>query len=161
MKKLSKRIITTDDILGKDAIDPEGSILGVITQVHIDKKTLKIVGITIDMGLLKPDLYVGSKYIKQFGIDAILLKRVPVDKYKGVKVLTEGGELIGKVTKIVADKNKIKEFVIAGKKIMDGTYILTYKGIKEIGEHIILKKEHKLKKRDPYSKNLKSVFALI
>jgi sporulation protein YlmC with PRC-barrel domain len=147
MKKKLK-IITSDDILGKEAVDPEGSILGVITKVHIDKKTLKVIGITIDMGLLKPDLFVGSRYIKFFGIDAVLLKKVPHDKYKGLKVLTEGGEVIGRVKNIVvSDRKKIKEFVISTKRIWDKHYKITYKDIKEIGDHIILKEKSKPKKK--------------
>ena len=141
------KIITSDDILGKEAVDPEGTILGVITKVHIDKKSMKVTGITIDMGLLKPDLFVGAKYLRHLGSDAVLLKKVPHDKYKGLRVLTEGGELIGKVKHIVTDKKRIKEFVIKTKKLWDSHYSITYKDIKEIGDQIILKKTHKMKKK--------------
>ena len=147
MAKKKNQIITSDDILGKQTVDPEGSILGIITKVHIDKKTLKITGITIDMGLLKPDLFIGANYIKSFGVHAVLLKRVPHDKYKGLKVLTEGGELIGKVKKIIIDRKKVKEFEISGKKFLGGKYRLAYKDIKEIGDNIILKATHNLSKK--------------
>lgn len=149
-KKRKKRvkIITSDDILGKEAIDPEGSILGVITKVHIDKSNMKVTGITIDMGLLKPDLFIGSKYIKYFGIDAILLNKIPHDKYKGLKVLTEGGELVGKVKDIITDREKIKEFQVTGRKFLGGKYNLAYKDIKQIGDHIILKGTSTLLKKN-------------
>ena len=147
MKKKRSKIITSDDILGKEAIDPEGTILGIITKVHIDKKNMKVTGITIDMGLLKPDLFVGASYLKHLGSDAVLLKKVPHDKYRGLRVLTEGGELIGKVKDIITDKRKIKEFVISTKKIWDGHYNVAYKDIKEIGDQIILKKGHRIKKK--------------
>jgi len=147
MKKKKSRIITSDDILGKEAVDPEGSILGVITKVHIDKKSMKVTGVTIDMGLLKPDLFVGAKYLKHLGADTVLLKRVPHDKYRGLKVLTEGGEIIGKVKHIVTDRKKIKEFVISTKKLWDSHYSVTYKDIKEIGDSIILKSGSKPKKK--------------
>ena len=147
MSKKTK-IITSGDILGKEAVDPEGSILGVITKVHIDKRTMKVTGITIDMGLLKPDLFVGSKYLKHLGADTILLKRVPHDKYRGLRVLTEGGELIGKVKHIiVTDRKKIKEFVVSTKKLWDSHYSITYRDIKEIGDSIILKTGSKPKKK--------------
>ena len=97
----NKNIITSDDILGKEAIDPDGSSLGVITKVHIDKKSNKVVGITIDMGFIKPDLFIGISYVKHFGIDAVFLKKVPAHKFHGLNVLSEGGELLGKVKKIV------------------------------------------------------------
>jgi sporulation protein YlmC with PRC-barrel domain len=143
-----KSIITSDEILGKEAIDPQGSRLGVITKVHIDKKNNKVVGITIDMGLMKPDLFIGINYIKQFGIDAVFLKKIPHHKYHGLRVLSEGGELIGKVKNIVADKKNIKEFEIAGRRLLDGKFSIKYSDIKEIGDHIILKKKHKKVKRE-------------
>ncbi len=146
-KKTKAKIITSDDILGKETVDPEGSILGVITKVHINKKDLKVTGITIDMGLLKPDLFVGAKYLRHLGSDVVLLKKVPHDKYRGLKVLTEGGELIGKVKDIIVDKKRIKAFVISTKKVWDGHYHVAYKDIKEIGESIILKQGHKMKKK--------------
>ena len=41
-KKTRTYIITSDDVLGKETIDPDGSVLGVVTKVHIDKKTLNL-----------------------------------------------------------------------------------------------------------------------
>jgi len=145
---MKKETITSDDILGKEAVDPEGSIIGIITKVHIDTNDLKITGITADMGLLKPDLFIGANFIKSFGRDSILLKKVPHYKYKGLHVLTEGGKLIGRVKHIVTDGESIKEFVIKSKSILDGHYTVTYKDIKHIGENIILKSKHKLKKKE-------------
>jgi uncharacterized protein YrrD len=140
--------LTSDDILGKEAIDPDGSILGIITKVHIDKKTLKVLGITIDMGLLKPDLFIGSDFIKNFGRDTILLKKVPSEKYNGLSVLTESGKLIGKVKEAVLEKGKVKEFIIKSSKLLDGKYLISFKDIQHIGENIILKADHKLRKKE-------------
>ena len=134
--------ITCDDILGKEAIDPDGSILGVITTLHIDKKSHRLTGITIDLGFMKPDLFVGIKYIRQFGVDAIFLKRVPIDTFKGLKVFTAKGELIGKVKSIVMDKKKkkIKEFIITKKGISRKKLVVKYSGIKDIGASVVLKR---------------------
>ncbi len=145
---MKKEIITSDDILGKEAVDPEGSIIGTITKVHIDTSNLKVTGITVDMGLLKPDLFIGSNFIKKFGADSILLKKVPHHKYRGLRVLTEGGRLIGRVKHIIMDDGRVKNFVIKSQKILDGHYTIDYKDIKHIGESIILKKEHKLRKKE-------------
>ncbi|MBD3247111.1 hypothetical protein GF378_00640 [Candidatus Pacearchaeota archaeon] len=142
-KRTNKNIITCDEILGKEAIDPDGSSLGVVTKIHLDKKNKKLVGITIDMGFMKPDLYIGINYVKNFGIDAVFLKKVPPHKFKGLKVLSEGGELMGKVKEIIIENKKVKEFEITGKKLLDGRYMIDYSDIKEIGDHVILKKNHK------------------
>jgi len=36
-----EEIITSDDILGKDVVDTDGDILGVVQQLKIDKKAKK------------------------------------------------------------------------------------------------------------------------
>jgi len=138
-----KEIITSDEILGKEAIDPHGFILGVVTKVHIDKKDKKVIGITIDMGFMKPDLFIGINYVKQFGIDAVFLKKVPSPKFQGMDVLSEDGDILGKIKNIVMDKKNIKEFEISGKKLLDKKFNVKYSDIKEVGDNVILKKEYK------------------
>jgi len=139
-------LITSDDILGKSAVDPEGSILGVVSKVHIEKTDMKIVGITVDMGVTKPDLFIGANFIKEFGKDAILLNRVPTDKFKGLKVMSHHGEYVGKVKDVIEEKGKLKEFIVSGKGIFGAKYSMTYKDIEQIGERIVLKKDRKLNK---------------
>jgi sporulation protein YlmC with PRC-barrel domain len=138
-------IITSDDILGKDAIDPEGELLGVVTKLHINKNTKQIQGITIDQGLMKPDLFVGINNIKQFGIDSILLTRIPVEKFKGVVVITEDGKKVGIVKKIYKHKNSIKEIFVsqAGINVLGSQLRISYSDIKEMGDSIILKNNYK------------------
>ena len=140
-----KEIITSDDILGKEAIDPDGSILGTIIKVHIDKKNKKIVGITADMGIMRPDLYIGINNIKEFGEDAILLKKVPVHKFKGLKVLTEEGKILGRVIDMAMHNSKVKEFIITDRRFAGNRFGIKYLDIKQIGDSIILKKGFKFR----------------
>jgi len=155
--KKNSNIITGDDILGKEALDPEGAILGVVTQIHINKKDKKIIGITIDAGFMKPDLFIGVNYIREFGIDTVLLKKVPVDKLKGLEVLTSHGELIGKVQDLIMQRTRIQEIIISNKskKFKAKKLIIKYSGIKEIGDAIILKKDCGIKEveRKPIKSN--------
>ena len=144
-RRKSNNIITSDDILGKDAIDPEGTVLGTITKVHIDKKKMGMTGITIDMGLLRPDLYMGVNHIKHIGASAILLKKVPTQKFKGLTVLTEEGKILGQVKDIVLDGKKVKEFVVKGRGFFNKGMPIRYIDIKEIGDKIILKASKTLK----------------
>jgi len=142
-----KEIITSDDILGKDAVDPDGSVLGGVTKVHVDRNKMKIVGITIDMGLMKPDLYVGISHVKSLGDDAILLKKVPAPKFKGLKVLTAEGKVLGRVIDMVIFNSTIKEFTVANRRILGKRLGIKYKDIKEVGDSIILKKDFKHKEK--------------
>ncbi|MCA9477585.1 MAG: PRC-barrel domain-containing protein [Nanoarchaeota archaeon] len=130
-------IITSDDILGKVALDSEGGVLGTVVKLHIDKKQKQMTGITVDQGFLKPDLFIGMNYIRTFGIDAILLNDVPLDTLKGKKVLTTHGSLIGSVKNVLSKGNNITKLVITS-----GRETLEVKAsfIKEAGQSIVLRK---------------------
>jgi len=142
-----KEIITSDDILGKEAIDPDGSVLGVVTKVHIDNHDRKVVGITIDMGFAKPDLYVGIKNIKNFGEDAVLLSKVPASKFKGLSVLTSEGKKIGRVADVVMKNSHVKEVIISSSRFLGKKSNIKYSDIKEIGDSIILKEGYKQREK--------------
>lgn len=142
-----KEIITSDDILGKEAIDPDGSVLGVVTKVHIDNHDRKVIGITIDMGFAKPDLYVGINNVRNFGEDAVLLKTVPAPKFKGINVLTSEGKKIGRVVDIVMKNSQVVEFVVSSSRFLGKKSNIKYSDIKEIGDSIILKEGYKAREK--------------
>lgn len=152
---MSKAVITSDEILGKEAVDPDGSILGVVTKVHIDRKSRKVVGITIDMGFLKPDLYIGINHVRDFGKDAILLSKVPAPKFKGLKVLTAEGQVLGRVVDLVLRNSAVKEISIANRRILGKQLWVKAPHIKEVGDTIILKKGYKTKDKSKHKKSKK------
>ncbi len=130
-------IITSDDILGKVALDSRGGELGTVVKLHIDKKKKKLTGITIDQGFLKPDLFIGLDFIKTFGVDAVLLSEIPLDTLKGTKVLTVEGSMVGSVKDVVRKGNAIVKLIITmGKKTVE----VRASHIKHIGQRIILRK---------------------
>ena len=141
-----KSIITSDDILGKETVDAEGEILGVVAKLHIDKSTKKMLGITIDQGFMKPDLYIGMHHVKTFGIDAIFISRTPPDKYKGLKVLTNEGKLIGTVKEVNTKRQKIESMVCRPTGIsFNNDFIIAPSQIEEMGISIVMKKGFKKK----------------
>lgn len=93
-------MITTDDILGKDVIDPDGDILGVVLTVHVDETACDVTGLTIDQGFGEPHLYVGVNHVDRFGVDAIFLENRPMANLGGEDVYTESGEYLGEVTSV-------------------------------------------------------------
>lgn len=147
-----RAVITSDEILGIEAVDPDGSVLGVVTKVHIERKTRKIVGITIDMGFLKPDLYLGINHVRDFGKDAVLLAKVPAPKFKGLKVLTAEGKVLGKVIDMALHNSTIKEISVANRRILGKQQWISYPNIKEIGDTIILKKDYKSSEKSKHKK---------
>jgi sporulation protein YlmC with PRC-barrel domain len=143
-----KKTITSDDILGKDAVDTEGDVLGVVMKLHIDKVSKKITGITIDQGFMKPDLFIGMSYIKNFGIDAVFINRVPAAKFRGLKVITPEGKHVGIVRDVRSQRHKVSEIIITKKRvaISKDKYVIPSSDIQEIGENVVLKKGFKLRK---------------
>lgn len=141
-------IITSDDVLGKEAVAPNGAILGTVVKLHISNKTKQIVGLTIDMGFMKPDLFVGIEFVKHFGIDAVLLSRLPTDTLKGLSVLTPEGKEIGIVKKVELVRTQIKEIIVSSKEgVFSRSYAhISASHIDKIGGSIILKKGYKLRK---------------
>jgi uncharacterized protein YrrD len=132
--------ITSDDILGKMAVDKVGDIIGIITQLHIDKETKLITGITIDQGFMKPDLFIGMEHIHNFGIDSVFLNRVPYQKIKGLQVLNHEGDLIGYVEDVIIENHNIENIVVRKNKLSTTRNVISHKHIDVIKDEVILKK---------------------
>ena len=139
-----KSIITSDDILGKDAVDSDGTVLGVIIKLHIDKEFKRMTGITIDEGFMKPNIFIGMNYIKNFGIDSVFINKNPIEKYVGLRVLDSGGGLIGTVKSVNSKRHRLKSIEIS--KGLRERVVVVSSDIQEIGESVILKPGYKVGK---------------
>ncbi|MGM5479897.1 MAG: PRC-barrel domain-containing protein [Nanobdellota archaeon] len=142
-QKLLKEV-TSDDILGKDALDSEGEILGVVLKLHIDRKEKQLTGITIDQGFMKPNLFVGIDYVKNFGIDSIFLDYIPRTKYVGLKVINAQGNVIGMVQDVSVIKGKLKTIHVSKNKLSSHKQTISAKHIKSINTQVLLKKSSEL-----------------
>ncbi|MBW2982698.1 PRC-barrel domain-containing protein [Candidatus Woesearchaeota archaeon] len=132
--------ITSDDILGKKAIGPQGEILGVIVKLHIDQDSKAIQGITVDQGFFKPDLFMGIEHVKRFGIDAVLLSTSPYHLLKGLKVYDSDGSYYGVVKDVVVEEHKLSAIKVARKKgLKTSEEDIPAGRIKESGETVILR----------------------
>ncbi|MBD3209180.1 hypothetical protein GF367_02055 [Candidatus Woesearchaeota archaeon] len=133
--------ITSDDILGKTAVDPRGSLLGVVVKLHIDNGRKRLQGITVDQGFVRPDLYVGMEHVKYFGIDAVFLNTVPYQQLHGKRVFTSHGGYVGTVARVLAEGATLKGLVIAKRKRLKKQEVeVNASEIKEMGQTIILRK---------------------
>jgi len=134
-----KSIITSDDILGKDVVDVDGEIIGVVQQLQIDKDSKQIVGILVDQGFMKPDIFIGFKYVKNLGVDSIFLNSSPKPKIKGLEVYDSNGKMLGSVHGLIEENNLISA-IIFSKSQFSKSYLVKSKFIKTIGFSIILRK---------------------
>ena len=147
-----EKIITSDDILGKEAIDPEGEYLGIVMKLHIDREKKTLLGITVDQGFMKPDLFVGLDYIERFGIDAVLINKIPVEKYIGLRVYDASGGYCGVIQELEEKGGHLEKICVkvkfaenGKKKSSEKTLIkIPMRDIAEIGHSILLKKSNYL-----------------
>ncbi|MCF7862003.1 PRC-barrel domain-containing protein [Candidatus Woesearchaeota archaeon] len=136
----NKDLITSDDILGKDVIDSKGNNVGMVTQMHIDKTTKSIIGISIDSGFMKPFVYIGIDHIINFGIDSVYIQRTPSSKYLGLTVFDKFGEPIGNVIHVNYDDERdtlVSLTIRAGIKKLE----IPHTNVKTIARNVILNVE--------------------
>jgi len=138
------KTITSDDILGREAVDIEGAILGIVTKVHINQESKKLVGLTVDQGFMKPELFIGLSYVKKFGVDAVFLNKVPTDKFRGLDVFTSKGNLVGKVKNVNAKRHKVQEIIVT-KGVLGKEFIISASDIETISTSVILKQNYRLR----------------
>lgn len=106
--------LTSEDILGKNVIDAEGTIIGVAEKVYLDPKSLDFVAISVDKGLVKQGLTVGKDYIDRVTPYAVLLKVRPLLEIRGMAVYDCDGVHLGVVheVRLKGRKNRIDEIVV-------------------------------------------------
>lgn len=137
-------IITSDDILGKDVVDTDGEVIGVVQQIRIDKNSKKMIGIVIDQGFMKPDLFLSLEIIKNFGVDSVFLNRSPKPKIKGLDVYDKLGKKVGFVFDIEEDSKKdTLKAILIKKSHLSKSYKIKSKDIKTIGFNILLRHSEK------------------
>jgi len=141
-RNLSKAI-TSEDILGKDVLDLNGDIIGVVDKVLVDPSDFNTLGISIDKGFLRKGLTVGKGYIKTITEHAVILKiRVPFE-LKGRSVFDSEGKFVGEVSSIDlhGEKDKIKNINV--KKGFLSYFLrkethIPYHYVRKIADNIIL-----------------------
>ena len=133
--------ITSEDLLGKEVIDINGRIVGIVEKVLIDPNKLNLIGLSIDRGLLHKSISIGKNYIGKITKKAVFLKIKIAYEIRGSSVFDKNGKLIGKVSDIelIGSQNKIKNIIVKrgllGKKLK-----IPSEFIDVVGENIILNK---------------------
>src|SRR3989344_9019358 len=144
-RDLSKAI-TSEDILGKEVFDIDGTLIGVVETVLIDPESLKLIGISVDKGFLKKGLSIGKNYIDRITKEAIFLRIQVAYEIKGKSVFDKDGKLLGKVSSIDlhGHKNHLKSIHVKSHLfhyILNKEIVIPEKYIDTIGENVILNKK--------------------
>ncbi len=141
--KAINNAITSEDILGKDVIDAEGSFIGIAEKVFIDPKFLDFIGISVDKGLIRSGLTIGKNYIDKIASHAIFLKIRVVYDIKGKLVFDKDGEKVGTVSSIdlCGEKNKLKNIYVKPNFFLfsfKDKIVIPEEYIANIGDNVIL-----------------------
>lgn len=140
-RDLSKTL-TSEDLLGKDVIDFDSTIIGVVEKVLIDPKTLDFVGISIDKGFLKKGITIGRNYIEEIKEHAVFLKIRVSYEVKGKKVFDSEGKIVGKVSslELYENMNKIVNLIVKEDNLLfpSKEILISSRYIKAIGENVML-----------------------
>jgi sporulation protein YlmC with PRC-barrel domain len=134
-----KDTLNASKILGLKVLAPGGKRLGKVADIHFHPKRWNIEGIRIGLSMFLGD-YIGKNYIKSITENAVILKKMPVTEYRGMKVLDSSGKIVGRVIK-VGRSNKSNNFtsitVDRGKSKKDKNF--KSNEIEQVGEAIMLK----------------------
>ncbi len=132
--------ITSEDLLGKDVIDPEGSLLGVSERLFLDKKKMSVIGISVDQGFLRKALVISTHHIVSVTKHAIIIDQKPVVHLKGMKVFDHTGKLIGSVHDILRadNKNKVQQLIIKTSPFSRKKIFIDSEFIDRVGDNIVL-----------------------
>lgn len=139
-RDLSKAL-TSEDLLGKDVIDYDSTIIGVVEKVLIDPKTLDFVGISIDRGFIRKGVTIGRDYIDEIKEHAVFLKIRMSYEVKGKIVFDSLGRVVGRVysLELYENMNKIVSLIVRKSLLFGGKEILIpSKYVRAIGENVML-----------------------
>jgi sporulation protein YlmC with PRC-barrel domain len=126
--------ITSDDVLGKDVIDAQGELLGVVDKLFLNQDTLEIEAISVDKGFLEKGLVIGRDYLERVSKYAVFLNTTPVIMLEKKVVFGGDGKRIGTITKVTVDPKtgKLESFHI-------GSEVFHAERIHQIGANVVLK----------------------
>lgn len=138
-RDLSKTL-TSEDLLGKDVVDFNGTLVGVVEKVLIDPKSLDFVGISIDKGFLKKGLTLGKSYIEEIKEHAVFLRIKVSYDVKGKIVFDSLGRVVGKVSSVelYENMNRIVNLEVKTRFLFGKEILINSKYIKVIGEGVML-----------------------
>jgi sporulation protein YlmC with PRC-barrel domain len=138
-RDLSKTL-TSEDLLGKEVIDVDGTFIGVIEKVLLEPSELEFVGISIDKGFLRRGLTVGKNYIDKITEHAVFLKIRVSYEVKGKLVFDKEGKVMGKVYSIelYENRNQIVSLIVRPSLLSRREIIIPANCIKEIGDNVML-----------------------
>lgn len=131
--------ITSDDILGKDVIDTNGTFLGVVDKLFLTPDTVSVQGISIDKGFLEKGLVVSRKYIERVSKYAVFLNITPLFLLLQKKVYTGTGHYIGIVVDVTQDEGKSNALESLVVKTKTSKREIHSSEIEQVGKSIVLK----------------------
>lgn len=135
-----KGAITSDDVLGKDVIDIEGTFIGVSEKLYLDPTSLHVLGISVDKGFLRKGYVIGSHYIHRISDEVIFLRVLPAFRLRKRMVYDSKGVYVGKVRQVVLfqQTNSLESIIVSRRFLFSKRYSIPVNKIRTVGKLIIL-----------------------
>ena len=139
-------------LINKKVISIKGFVVGKVRNVRINTK-LVVEGVVVSRGLFNKPLYIGSSYFGKLSEEAIILTIDPFILFRGMKVLTNEGEVIGKIKEITRKNNTNDMGELVVKSMFRKRFSIDSNYIKTIGSSIILKSNYNVPKKHFWQKS--------
>jgi sporulation protein YlmC with PRC-barrel domain len=134
-----EKTFALEDVLGKRVISKNGQLVGRVSRIQVSDDGLSVEGAVVSRGLFRKKLFIGKGYIDRLTEDSLVLKIDPFLLFKGVKVVSSEGEVLGKVIDFVRINNTNDLDSVMVKGFMRGTFSIPLASLKSVGYSIILK----------------------
>jgi len=133
--------LMVNELKGKKVMGLDGTEVGKIIQIRLDRDSLNFDGIEMDRGFFGHDTFIGKDYIESMGNQGAVLNMNPAKDYKGLHVMDLNGKEVGTVKEIRTEShtNNISAIVV-GTGMMSNDAIFSKSDIESVGKNIILNK---------------------
>jgi len=126
-------------LLKVKVITKDGLVIGKVSHIRIHPKRMFIEGILVSRGFFRKPFYIGRSYINRFSYEAILLRITPSILFRGKKVVTSDGKVLGRVKEVIrkANRNDVENIVVSS--ILRKDTVISTSYIKYVGKSLFLK----------------------
>jgi sporulation protein YlmC with PRC-barrel domain len=142
-----EQTLSLKNIVGLKVISKSGTVIGAVSEVMVERKTLKVEGFLVRRGIKRP-LYIGSSYIRTISSESVILSINPSVLMKGMKVISFEGEALGKVREVVRkdNRNEFREIIVSS--LLKRKFSVPSGKIHFVGKVVMLKKGYDVPKKN-------------
>ena len=131
--------INAQELIGKSVRSAAGKRLGKVSNIVIDRQTITIAGIRVDMEQSQHSYFIGHNYIHSINSKSVKLTIAPTEELKHKRVIDAKGKEVGFVKDVerMEGTNRIDKLQIKPMKESEEIQV-EEEDIKEVGKQVVL-----------------------